>query len=156
MSGYGDDPGFATWLTANGYTLPASAPTPAVLRLRGSNYIDGLYGDQFLGSPADGILQEREWPRTGVSGVGDNVVPDKVIEAAYSAAYAEAVEPGLLIATVNPGQRVVRERVEGAVDVSYAAPSGDALADATVLLTDVHGLLKRFLRSRFAASAMVV
>lgn len=43
MSGYGTDEGFTAWLTANGYTLAEGAPAKAVLRERGSAYVDGLF-----------------------------------------------------------------------------------------------------------------
>jgi hypothetical protein len=54
MAGYGNDEGFATWLAENGHTLPDGAPLPAVLRQRGSVYIDGHYGMRFAGEKAGG------------------------------------------------------------------------------------------------------
>ena len=67
MAGYGDDDGFQAFLTANGYTLPDGAPAAAVLRQRGSVYVDGTYSLRFSGSPTGGAAQEREWPRTGAT-----------------------------------------------------------------------------------------
>ena len=67
MAGYGDDSGLAAYLAAQGYVLPEGAATLAVLRQRGSDYLDGLYGAQFRGVPTDGVTQERAWPRTGAT-----------------------------------------------------------------------------------------
>ena len=108
MSGYGTDEGLTAWLAANGYTLPADAPTAAVLRERGSVYIDGAYGSRFSGTPAGGFAQERAWPRTDAyaygSAIGPDVVPAAVVQASYHAAYAEAVSPGSLSAHTRPGR----------------------------------------------------
>lgn len=157
MAGYGDDAQFTTWMTDNGRTLPAGAPSVAVLRQRGSAYIDGLYsgvagsrvGIRFMGAPTEGYLQERAWPRIGVL-VGNQVIPSDVIplavvHASFEAAFAEATNPGSLSATTTASQRVTRERVEGAVDVQYADPGSDTALDATPIFTAVYGLLKPFL-----------
>ena len=42
MAGYGDDTGFAAWLADAGLSLPVGAPLPAVLRQRGSDYLDAV------------------------------------------------------------------------------------------------------------------
>lgn len=146
MAGYGSDGAFTAWLEANGYSLPDDAPAPAVLRLRGSNYIDATYGERFLGKPTGGLLQVRAWPRTGVPGVPDDTVPDRVVEASYEAALQEAREPESLSIFGSAADRVKRERVEGAVDVSYAEGSGDLALDLTPIFTTIEGLLKPFLR----------
>ena len=153
---YGDDAGFTAWLSANGYALTDGMLAPAVLRLRGSNYVDATYGARFKGQPTEGVMQSRAWPRTGIDDVPADTVPQRVIDAAYEAAWVEAQNPGSLSVIATPGQRVVRERVEGAVDVSYAAPGSDAVADATPILTSVEGLLWLFLRPAFEPAAMVV
>lgn len=56
MAGYGDDGGFNIWLTENGHTLPADAPMEAVLRNRGTEYIDGA-------SPPVASSDSRNWSR---------------------------------------------------------------------------------------------
>jgi len=152
MAGYGDDTTFQAWLDANGYTLPDGSPTPAVLRQRGSVYIDGTYGARFPGSPTDGASQEREWPRTGAvdrygNALDPNTVPQRVIDASYIAAYQEAVEPGSLSASGSSAARVKRERVEGAVEVEYqsTATGNDLVADLTPILTSIEGILSPLL-----------
>ncbi len=116
MAGYGDDSAFTAWLAANGYSLPVGAPTDAVLRQRGSAYIDGTYGERFPGQPTGGVAQERAWPRTGASVYGstlaDDVVPQRVMDASYMAAYIEATSPGSLSVIVDPSRRVKRQKVD--------------------------------------------
>lgn len=144
MAGYGTDQGFADWLAVNGYELPPGALAPAVLRQRGSAYIDGLYGARFLGLPTDPLSQERAWPRTGATvhrtAIPSDTIPAAVINASYAAAYHEALNPGGLAVAVTPAQQVKREKVD-VLEVEYFAGSGDAVADATPILTAVEGLL---------------
>ena len=150
MAGYGDDAGFAAWLTENGYALPSGAPTVAVLRNRGAGYIDAVYGARFSGIPTGGFEQERSWPRVGAYAygqpIGDDVVPDAVIKASYAAAWLEASSPGSLSASGSSASQVKREKVEGAVEVEYQTNSGAWSAFSLVtLLSDVEGLLAPFL-----------
>jgi hypothetical protein len=161
MAGYGDDAGFATWLTENGYALPVGAPTLAVLRNRGAGYIDGVYGARFTGIPTDGFAQERAWPRTGAYAygqpIGDSIIPDAVIKASYAAAWQEASSPGSLSASGSEASRVKREKVEGAVEVEYQASIGEFSASTLVtLLTSVEGLLAPFLVPVVSLPAILV
>jgi hypothetical protein len=121
MAGYGDDTAFAAWLTDNGYTLPGTAPAPAVLRNRGSQYIDAVYGSRFVGSVVDPV-QERQWPRESaiVNGklMPSNVVPTAVIQASYFAAYQEAVKPGSLSVVGTSSGAVKRVKV-GQIEKEY-------------------------------------
>jgi transcription elongation factor len=124
MAAYGTDEGFADWLDAQGYTLPETAPSPAVLRNRGSAYVDG-YEALWTGYRTGGALQELAWPRTGarfscVQAIPDDIIPPSIINASYRAAWLDAETPGILVgSSAGLGQRVKRERVEGAVDVEY-------------------------------------
>lgn len=142
MLAYGTDDGYVEWLTARGYCVPVDVPAPSVMRMRGSVYVDGTYGGRFVGKPTGGALQDREWPRTGVPGVPSDAVPQRVIEAAYAAAWHESVNPGTLAAVMTPGRRIVRARVEGAVDVSYA-DDGEKIA---IIMSIVEGFLAPLLR----------
>lgn len=150
MAGYGDDAGFSAWLTENGYSLPVSSPSAAVLRNRGSSYVDGVYGPRFSGVPTGAFAQERAWPRTGAYAygqpIGDSVIPSAVIQASYAAGWQEASSPGSLSGSGSEATRVKRERVEGAVEVEYQSSSGEFSASSLVpLLTAVEGLLAPFL-----------
>lgn len=150
MAGYGDDSGFDTWLSDNGYVLPDDAPTPAVLRNRGSQYIDATYGARFLGSVVD-ATQERQWPREGaiVNGklLPSDVVPAAVINASFQAAYQEAVSPGSLAVVGSSSSAVKREKV-GPIETEYATSSSSdgTAASLTPLISIVDGMLATFLK----------
>lgn len=147
MAGYGSDTGFQDWLVTNGYVLPEGALAPAILRQRGSQYIDGLYGSRFAGQPTGGFEQERAWPRTGAEAsaqtIPSGVVPVAIEQASYHAAYQEALSPGSLSVAASASGAVKREKVD-VLEIEYAAGSGDAVADATVRLSAVEGLLKPY------------
>lgn len=150
MAGYGTDDGFNTWMTANGYVLPAGSPSVAILRQRGSAYIDGMYGPRFSGAPVDPLTQERAWPRTGATlarygtPIPDNLIPTAVIEASYFASFQEANAPGSLNPAATGAGQVKREKVD-VIEVEYFGGSGDALADATTTIAAVQGLLAPFI-----------
>jgi hypothetical protein len=161
MAAYGDDTGFQAWLTANGFTLPDGAPSVAVLRNRGSAYIDGTYGSRFSGQPTGSFDQERAWPRTGATaygiGISDDVIPAAVINASYAAAWQEASAPGSLSVTGSAATAVKREKVEGAVEVEYQAANGAWTADSLApVLTVVEGLLRPFLATAERYPAILV
>ncbi|WP_293921139.1 DnaT-like ssDNA-binding protein [Sphingobium sp. UBA5915] len=124
MAAYGTDQGFTDWLAEQGYSLPPSAPSPAVLRARGSAYVDG-YEAFWTGYRTNGVMQELAWPRTGatvncVQPVPVDAIPPAVVNASYRAGWLDAQTPGILIgSSASLGQRVKRELVEGAVDVEY-------------------------------------
>lgn len=146
MAGYGTDEAFTAWLSANGYSLPVGAPTAAVLRQRGSAYIDATYGERFTGVPTDLLSQDRAWPRTGATAYGtalaSDLIPQRVIEASYMAAYLEATSPGSLTGSVVSGAAIKRERVEGAVEVEYAVSENtDAVQAARAIVPAIEGLL---------------
>lgn len=148
MAGYGDDAKFNAWMASNGYSLPDGGVAVAVLRQRGSDYIDGLYGSRFSGQPAGGFEQERAWPRVGACAHGQpipsDVVPVAIEQASYHAAYQEAVSSGSLSVAASTSGTVKREKVD-VLEVEYVAGSGDAVADATIRLSAVEGLLTPFL-----------
>lgn len=148
MAGYGDDTAFEAWLVENGHTLPGTAPDPAVLRQRGSAYIDSVYGARFTGSPTGGLDQERAWPRTGATAWGtailDSVVPSAVIRASYSAAWHEANNPGSLAAAASSAGAVKRKKVD-VIEIEYFQGGGSAVDNATIRLSDVEGLLAPFM-----------
>lgn len=155
MAGYGSDAGLADYLAANGLVLPAGAPSPAILRQRASDYIDGLYEARFTGARTDPLNQERAWPRTGavagIVAVPADVIPKAVERAAYAAAVHEGQNDGALSAAASHSGAIKRERVEGAVDTEYFEGSGDVVADATVRLSSVEGPLSPFLKSEETA-----
>lgn len=144
MAGYGTDQGFADWLTMHGHVLPESAPAPAILRQRGSQYIDGLYGSRFSGQPTGGFTQDRAWPRSDASAHGQtipaDVIPVAVEQAAYAAALQEAIRPGSLSVTATSSGALKRKKID-VIEKEYFEGSGDAVADNTLRLSAVEGLL---------------
>lgn len=162
MAGYGDDDGLAAWLADHGYTLPDTAPAPAVLRNRGAGYVDGVYGARFSGIPTGGFAQERSWPRTGAYAygqpIGDSIIPDAVIKASYAAAWQEASSPGSLSIAITPGRMIKRQKVEGAVEREFFEPGASlsAVEASTVVLSAIEGLLQPFLNSAGDLPAILV
>lgn len=149
MAGYGTDEAFAAWLSDNGYVLPVSAPSPAVLRNRGSQYIDAVYGSRFLGSVVDPV-QERQWPRERaiVNGklIPSDVVPIAVINASFQAAMQEATKPGSLTVVSSASGAVKRVKV-GQIEKEYQGASSDGTAiSITPLISIVDGMLAPFLK----------
>lgn len=150
MAGYGDDAGFTAWLADYGYALPSGSPTPAVLRNRGSQYIDAVYGSRFLGSVVD-ATQERQWPREGaiVNGklLPSDVVPVAIINASYQAAWQEAKDPGSLGA-VGSSSGVVKRVKVGQIEKEYqtAKDADGTAAWLTPLISIVDGMLAPYLK----------
>lgn len=160
MAGYGDDAAFITWLAGYGYSLPEGAPSVAVLRQRGSAYIDGTYAARFPGTPTGGLAQERAWPRTGAEttygeSIGAAVTPTAVVEASYVAAYYEAQNPDGLAVTATAAGAIKREKV-GSLETEYFEGSGSAVANATPVLSAVEGLLAALLTPTDFPAVLVV
>jgi len=155
MAGYGTDEKITAWLAEAGLSLPLNSSTPAILRQRGSQYLDGVYGSRFSGAPTGGFEQERAWPRVGACAHGQaipsDIVPVAIEHASYHAAYQEAVSPGSLSVAASTSGAVKREKVDS-LEVEYVAGSGDAVADALVRISAVEGLLAPF----FAAPTLAV
>lgn len=150
MASYGTDEGFAAWLAEQGYSLPGTAPTPAVLRTRGSAYVDSYEG-YWTGQRTGGAVQDRAWPRTGatincINAVPSDVIPIAVVNATYRAAWLEASTQGVLVgASASPGSRVKRQKVdvierEFFDDGKAAVGSGPSFIDSMI-----DGLLGQFI-----------
>lgn len=159
MSGYGTDEAFASWLLLNGYMLPGTAPTAAVLRQRGSVYVDGLYGARFTGAPAGGVDQDRAWPRTGASdtfgnAIGSSAIPARVIEASYFAAYLEATTPGILSKTFTPAEQKVLTEVKG---IKWTVVGDSSKMNGSVMVsTVIEGLLAPLIGADLLLPAIMV
>ena len=113
MAGYGTDQGLTDWMAENGLSLPADAPTLAVLRNRGAVYVDSTYGGKLTCSArAGGALQERAWPRTAHPHVEAGTIPLAWIHASYRAAYLHATTPGGLSRAIDANQRVQKQKAD--------------------------------------------
>lgn len=132
---YGSDTEFAAWLAANGLSLPATAPPPAVLRAQGSAYVDGAYEPRlFCSERAEPFTQTLAWPRVNafVQGkpVPDTLIPQPWINAAYRAAYLTAVTPGWATSGTDPNRLTKREKAGQVEREFFGAGEGAIQANA--------------------------
>lgn len=124
----GSDDDFNAWLAARGHVLPAGAPTAAILRQRATDYIDANYVARLVGDlTVAPILTALE-------------------TATYAAAWYEAGNPGALSAVASQSGAVKRRKVD-VIEIEYFDGSGDALADGTVRLSLVEGILSPYFAS---------
>ncbi|MER8846041.1 DnaT-like ssDNA-binding protein [Mesorhizobium australicum] len=160
MAGYGSDVALKAYWDAAGYTYASDAPF-AALRQRGSAYIDGTYGMRFPGQPTEGITQEREWPRTGATAYGaslaSDLIPTRVEQASYEAAYIELKKPGSLSISFDPAKKVKRQKVEG-IEREFFEPgdSSNIFAPDAPISTVIEGLLAPLIGPVFGQPAIMV
>ena len=148
MAGYGTDAGMTAWLADNGLTLPGTAPTLAVLRQRGSAYVDATYGQRLTCSvQTGGALQERAWPRTGHPQVSADVIPLPWVHASYRAGFLSATLTGGLSRQVDGNARVTKQKVD-VIERTFA-DNGALLPGQAVGLVDaeIDGMVAPFLCS---------
>lgn len=154
---YGSDSAFTAWLAINGLDLPAGAPDAAILRQRGSQYVDNTYGSRFWGVPTLGIAQERAWPRTGAKAYGqtipDDAIPVAVEHASYAAAHQEAIKPGSLSISATANGAVKRKKI-GPIEKEFFEGTGDVIADGTLKLSAVEGLLAPYLKPESTVASL--
>lgn len=148
MAGYGSDGDMTEWMASNGYAPPSGDLSLAILRQRGSDHVDGLYGASLPGYPTGGIDQERAQPRTGAKAfrqaIPSDVVPLRWIHASYFAALQEGLSPGVLSASASTAGAVKRRKVD-VIEVEFFEGSGNASADATPRWSVIDGLVAPFL-----------
>lgn len=150
---YGDDAGFTAWLASYGYSLPSGSPTEAVLRARGSNYIDAAYEALWTGQRTDGVTQTDGWPRTGatlncVTAIASDAVPQAVINASYRAAYLEATTSGVLSASFSSGQRVKRQKVDVVEREFFDDGGAKAGSSGGFVDAEIDGMMRQFICNR--------
>ena len=136
MSAYGTDQGFTEWLAAQGLTLPAGSPTPAVLRQIGSAYIDAAYEWRLSCSKrTGGFSQELAWPRSGhivnCESLLDDYIPQAWVHASYRAAYLQATQSGWATNYSQPDRLVKRQKLEG-LEREFFAPSESQISSDIV------------------------
>jgi hypothetical protein len=124
-----------------GWTGEDTAKTAALIRA--SSWIDATYGARFGGIRTGGREQLLAWPRTNAcdgsgEAINSDAVPIEVERAVYEAALRELTAPGSLSPDIIPGSIKKRVRVEGAVEIEYAAGRAK---DMMPILAAVDGLL---------------
>lgn len=125
MAGHGTPQGFEAWLSARGHTLPPAAPSLAILLQRADDYLDAVYGARLANAQASPALTSA------------------LERAIYAAAWHEAQSPGSLSVSATTAGALKRKKI-GPLEKEYFEGSGDALADATLKLSAVEGLLSPF------------
>lgn len=150
MVAYGTDEGLAAWLEAQGHELPADAPSAAVLRARGSSYVDG-YEAYWTGNRTGGAMQEQAWPRSGATlnctvAVPSDVIPPAVVTATYRAAWLEASAPGVLVGSATtPGSRVKRQKVDSIEREFFDDGTRGVGGGPSFIDSQIDGLLGQFI-----------
>ena len=156
MAGYGDDMAFAAWLADAGLSLPVGAPLPAVLRQRGSDYLDATYAARLqCSAPTGGFDQERAWPRTGHLIYGGSLDPAAIpaawVKASYRAAYREAVTPGWATSSRDPSRMTKREKAD-VLEREFFEPGETAGASGANIDAMIEGLIGPFLCGGYSGS----
>ena len=155
MAGYGSDLGFLEYLSDAGLTLPVGAPTPAVLRQRGSDYLDATYAARLqCSAPTGGFDQERAWPRTGHliygSAIDPAAIPAAWVHASYRAAYREATTPGWATSSRDPSRMTKREKAD-VVEREFFEPGETAGASGANIDAMIEGLIGPFLCGEYSS-----
>jgi len=114
------------YAAARGLTLPAADGDVEVLLTKGLDYIEALRGD-FQGVKVLST-QALQWPRYGVIVDGYDVesdeIPEEIPRAQAQLACDCYARTDAALMVNSEGKEVLRERVEGAVEVQYAPTTG--------------------------------
>lgn len=133
----------AAYATARGLTFAITGGTNATdaetAARRATTWLDATYRGGFTGRKKNGRDQRLEWPRYDahdnqcpVEFIADDEIPREIIDACCEAAIREKASPGALSPDVTPGTVKKRVRVEGAVEVEYAAGTTPAQAQRPI------------------------
>lgn len=128
MSHYGTTAEFAEYIETRGKEIPATADDESIeaALIVASEWLDSVYGANFSGYKTDGYSQEREWPRSAaysntfpVYSFSTSEIPDRVVKAAYEAAFRQLSSPGSLQLDYSPN-KYKSVSIDGALSVDYA------------------------------------
>lgn len=128
-----------------------------------STWIDGIYGDSFVGHKTGGFTQADQWPRIGATvsdgadkwknyyTFPDNVIPDQVKHATYEAALRQIESPGSLQPDYTPS-KYKRVSIDGALSVEYApfSSAADVAPDISIVDTLLWPLLDKTAAASFS------
>lgn len=159
MQIYGSIAGADAYATSIGNTTwgPLTNEVKQAALVRASLYVDS-YNKRFLdgayncwwtyiGGKTGGWAQDREWPRHGIPGLPDNVIPPAIEYATYEAAIREAENPGALSPDIDRTQLVKRERVD-VLEVTYAVSDDAGTGNLLPTIPVIDSLLASFLVRR--------
>jgi hypothetical protein len=115
-----------TYAVALGLSFPTGdqAACEAALR-RATAWIDGKFGDAFVGIRKNGRLQALAWPRAGASDadrwpISPDTVPIEIIHATSQAAVRELATPNSLAPDLDRGGGLKSVKA-GSVQIEYGA-----------------------------------
>ena len=150
MPSYGSDSDFAIYLASTGRTLPIDI-VPAVLRMDGTLWVD-QWENRFRSTALTDTnsFPRIEWP----------IVPERVEQASYEAAWAVSQGIDIWGAPVSAGAgNVVQERVD-VLSVTYAGVKSTDAWDfydaARLMLPRAYALLVPYLRRNDTIAAAFV
>lgn len=139
---YGSADDFVSYHESRGKTISALWTDDVVdaALLVASEWLDAIYGDQWIGSPTQDIFtQTREWPRQAAATFGfpsylfaDDEIPDRVKHAVYEAAFRELTTAGSLLKDYTPS-KYKSVTISGAISVDHNL----AISSAFDLQTDM-------------------
>lgn len=114
------------YAAALGLSLPATDAAVEILLRKAFQYLETTFRARYKGAKLSSD-QGTQWPRSGVEIDGfdfpSDEIPDELVEAQAQLA-CDAYTKALW--TVGGGREVIRERVEGAVEVEYSPGGGSA------------------------------
>lgn len=153
--------GFAEYHEARGRTIPGTWDEDYINAslLVASEWVDGIYGNSFIGEKTAGFLQEREWPRQNAviyypkySYVfATDEIPERITNAVYEAAFIQASEPGSLLVNYTPN-KYKSVSIDGAISVEFAGFTTSAQIQKT--FPKIDQLLEPLLCSESMFSSM--
>lgn len=128
--------------------------------IRGTTFVDGVFGDRFPGNRTYRRSQGLSWPRYPAydsegNFISSDVLPKEYVQACFEAAVRELVTPGVLSPDIIAGERLTVETI-GPLTFEYALPQGST--DIRTIATLIHEILKPILTdlgsmTRFLARA---
>lgn len=128
---------------ARGVTLSASDPTLEPIVIKAMDYLES-FGNRFKGERVERD-QPLSWPRTGVEIENWSWSSDEIPRQVINAQLALIIEINAGTDPLNPAANtdlpVVRERVEGAIDIEYANPGNVTKVSKTAPSTTLINLL---------------
>ena len=151
MDAYGTDAGFFDYFETRGVSvdsaLIADPSLVAGLRLRASEWLDAVYGNQWGGYKRGEREQVRDWPRFSAYDINDDLIDDESIpveleRATYEAAAAVNSNSSILSANYTPSQ-FNRVSIDGALSVDFRNFSSSS--EVQTKITIVEQLLHRIL-----------
>lgn len=147
---YTDLDEFKAYCGKVGYDLAGKTEPEVEQALRrGTTWLDGTYGQRFIGEPAT-VDQALEWPRKNAVWRGallpSTSIPQRIKNALCEAAWRELSAPGSLSPDYVPAEAIKQEEV-GDLSVTYQDTNG-RIDDVMPVVSVIEGILAGFIRGK--------